>query len=340
MHSIKDIDLNGLKLRGKKLILIDVDNTIVHWRQNDFQDDVIAWLGQAKSMGFQIAIISNTRKVERLKRLSEKLDIVTMTGKFKPSRTMFLQALERFQVEPKDAVMIGDQLFTDVLGANRSGIEAIWVKQLSPRDFIGTKLSRLGERFLRSWLYRALVEAETPVDTVEADTLPASPRSLFLKQFTKFAVVGAVSFIIDAGLTFLLVRKWTWDGELVSTRLGTWLQAEFPKIFGGFHTASNAAVPVLTGLAALVAMYNSFVMNRRWTFEIKSNEHIRKQLAKFYVIAIIGFFLNDAITSGLNNVIAAHPNWSLFIAKATAAIVVAFWSFFGQRLYAFRADSQ
>src|SRR4051794_7805586 len=73
MNSIKDIDLNGLKLRDKKLILLDVDNTIVHWRQDHFTEDVLDWIGNAKALGFQVAIISNTRKLARLKMLSEKL---------------------------------------------------------------------------------------------------------------------------------------------------------------------------------------------------------------------------------------------------------------------------
>jgi hypothetical protein len=69
---------------------------------------------------------------------------------------MYHQALKQFRLQPQQAVMIGDQLFTDILGANRAGIEAIWVKPMSSRDFIGTKVSRFGERMLRPMLFRSM----------------------------------------------------------------------------------------------------------------------------------------------------------------------------------------
>ena len=52
--------------------------------------------------------------------------------------------------------MVGAQLFTDVLGANRTGIDAIWVKPIAYKEFAGTKISRLGERLVRNRLYRAM----------------------------------------------------------------------------------------------------------------------------------------------------------------------------------------
>ena len=165
VHSLADVTPEDLIAAGKKLVLVDVDNTLVEWRSEKIPESTVTWLEFMKSAGLQLCIISNTRKVERLKRLAGMLGIPYLLGRFKPSRAMYHRALEQFNVRPEEAVMIGDQLFTDILGANRSGIDAIWVKQMAPRDFVGTKISRLGERLIRGRLHRVIMvedEEEQP----------------------------------------------------------------------------------------------------------------------------------------------------------------------------------
>ena len=115
-HSLYEIELDKLQSIGKKLILIDVDNTLLPWRSEDFPPETLTWIEAGRALGLEFCILSNTRNVERLKRLSEKMGIEYLTGKFKPSRAMYFQALEKFKVKPEEAVMIGDQLLTDVLG--------------------------------------------------------------------------------------------------------------------------------------------------------------------------------------------------------------------------------
>lgn len=338
IHHIKDIDLHGLQLRGKKLILLDVDNTIVHWRGEEFEEEVLEWLSKARELGFKIAILSNTRKPERLQRLATKLDVPTMTGRFKPSRTMFLQALEKFEVEPKDAVMIGDQLFTDVLGANRTGIEAIWVKQSSPRDFVGTKVSRMGERFLRSWLYRALVEADAPIDVQEADNLPEPTKNVLVKQIIRFGIVGGSSFIIDTGILFLLMFACKTNGHLWSESVGRWLIDEFPNQFRNVARISDPAILVFKPISAGIAILNSFFLNRHWTFEIRGREDRARHLRRFYVISIIGYLINYIATNTFNSIVPGHRVRGLLIAQVIAAAIAALWNFAGQRYYAFRSE--
>lgn len=338
VNGLPDIDLERLWEQGKRLILLDVDNTLVQWHGEEFSAPVRAWLDQARSLGFRLGIISNTNRVDRLQRLSEALDVPAMQGRFKPSRQMFRQALEQFGASPSEAVMVGDQLLTDVFGANRTGIEAIWVRKMAGPEFPGTKINRLMERLLRARLYKALVDAEAQLepDPAQAARLPLTQRPVF-RQFLRFCVVGGSSFIIDSGLTFLLVRKVTVDdGQLLSYHLGTWLQETVPAVFRFANSPSDAAVPLLTAVAAGFAILNSFIWNRRWSFEIRGKEERLRQLRRFYAISIMGMGLNVAITSLLNNVIPGHPNQSLLLAKVVAAGVVAVWNFSGYKLYAFR----
>lgn len=155
-ESIYEIDLDLLKKQGKKLILLDVDNTILPWKSEKYPTELIAWVAKVKEAGMKLCILSNTRHPARLIRISEKLEIDYIRDKFKPSRRMYQMALERFHIRKEEAVMVGDQLFTDVLGANRTGIDAIWVKPIAYKEFAGTKISRLGERLVRNRLYRAM----------------------------------------------------------------------------------------------------------------------------------------------------------------------------------------
>jgi len=154
--SIYDIDLGAMKAQGKKLILLDVDNTILPWKSEEVPAELLAWVAAIREAGMQLCILSNTRRPARLMRIAAKLQVDFIRDKFKPSRRMYELALIRYKVDREEAVMVGDQLFTDVLGANRTGIDAIWVKPIARKEFAGTKISRLGERLVRNRLYRAM----------------------------------------------------------------------------------------------------------------------------------------------------------------------------------------
>ncbi len=155
-ESIYDIDLDVLKKQGKKLILLDVDNTILPWKSEEYPIELSDWVNKVKAAGMKLCILSNTRRPARLMRIVAKLEVDYIRDKFKPSRRMYQIALDRYRVNKDEAVMVGDQLFTDVLGANRTGIDAIWVKPIAYKEFAGTKISRLGERLIRNRLYRAM----------------------------------------------------------------------------------------------------------------------------------------------------------------------------------------
>lgn len=156
VQSIYEVDLDDLKAKGKKLILLDVDNTLLPWKSEQIPDELFEWVAAIRQAGMQLCILSNTRRPARLARIAARLDIDFIRDKFKPSRRMYELALARYKAEKCEAVMIGDQLFTDVLGANRTGIDAIWVKPIARKEFAGTKISRLGERLVCRRLYRTM----------------------------------------------------------------------------------------------------------------------------------------------------------------------------------------
>jgi len=328
--SLVQIDLQRLWDRGKRLLLLDVDNTLVQWRGEEFAPEVIEWVERAKSMGFEICIISNTRKEVRLARLSELLGVQTVRGRFKPSRAMFRLALIKFQRKPEEAVMVGDQMMTDVLGANRSGIDAIWVRKMEGQEFKGTKINRAIERFLTGHVYEALI---SPVDEAPGP----EPKRTLINQIIRFGIVGGTSFAVNAAIRWFLMFKVPYGNERFSVEAGDWLQGHVGWPFTLFSKPSDAFFPIACAVAATFAILNSFIWNRSWTFEIRGKAQRAAQLRRFFLVSWIGALLDLMISSFLNHVIGGQENRSVMLATIFSAAIVAVWNFIGQRFFAFRA---
>ncbi|MBL8061166.1 MAG: YqeG family HAD IIIA-type phosphatase [Chthonomonas sp.] len=329
---VLDLDPNELIASGKNLILLDADNTLLPWRTEEIAEEVTIWLDKARAAGLKLCLISNTRNKARLERLSKAMDIPFAVGKFKPSREMYDHALEKFQMKPEQAVMIGDQIFTDVLGANRSGIDAILVRQMHKNEFIGTRLvSRLGEKLIWRKLREAMEE--------ELDDLPiVEPTGFFhrriVRQFAKFCIVGLTSFAVDYNIRMTLQFQAQSGGELLSEKGGRWLVQHVPFMSG--MTPADAFFPVAAAAGAAFAIVNSFIWNRLWTFRIRTREEAGAQFGRFVVVSVGGLVLNVLISASVNHLVQGDPKVSARIATLVATAFVAIWNFTGQRLYAFR----
>lgn len=337
VHSLTDVDTKALANRGIKLILIDVDNTLVKWRSMDFAQHTLDWVKEAKANGMQVCIISNTRNTVRLGKLSEILGIPAMRGKFKPNPEMYKQALDKFNVRESEAVMIGDQLFTDIFGANRAGIEAIWLQPISNVDFAPTKISRFGERVIRGYLYRAL---EVPMDAEPEppEQIASEPfyERKIVRQFVKFCIVGGTSFVIDYCIRMTIL--YAHGVAPYSIEGGQWLIKNVPLLFGSFKSPTDAFFPVAAFCGASIAILNSFYWNRLWTFKIRGGEERAAQLRRFVVISLIGLVLNVLIGTLVNYLLPGDSKNSARVATVAAAMIVAIWNFTGQRLYAFKTQ--
>lgn len=153
VSSVADIDPAKLKQQGIQAVLLDLDNTLVPWQRLDVPDGVRQWIEAMKGAGLRLCLVSNTRRRRRLEILAKELGVAYVPKAFKPRRYGLRQALERLKATPQQAVMIGDQVFTDVWGGNRMGMRTILVMPMARREFLGTKVSRLLERILL-WAYR------------------------------------------------------------------------------------------------------------------------------------------------------------------------------------------
>ena len=124
--SVTDIDPRALAGKGIRLVLADLDNTLVPYKVTQPPPEIVAWKEALEAEGIVLFLLSNSRKPGRAQRFAEQLGIPYQGHSGKPKRAGYLRAMERMGAKPEETVMVGDQIFTDTLGANNAGVTPYW----------------------------------------------------------------------------------------------------------------------------------------------------------------------------------------------------------------------
>ena len=144
--SIYTIDYKKLKKNGIKCLLFDLDNTIAPYKTLE-PDTKVKELFANLSNDFKIIIISNSNK-NRLRPFKEKLNVDTAYSSKKPFKFKYKKILEIYKFKINEIACIGDQLLTDILGANRMGFTSILVNRVAKYETIFTRFNRFFEKFI------------------------------------------------------------------------------------------------------------------------------------------------------------------------------------------------
>ncbi|MGO0122127.1 YqeG family HAD IIIA-type phosphatase [Desulfothermobacter acidiphilus] len=163
--SLLSIAPEELRRKGIKALLLDLDNTLVP-RGSDLVDpEVKTWVETLKSQGFKLCVVSNNTHGQGA-RVIEKLGIPAVFRAVKPFPWAFRRALELLGTRPEETAIVGDQLFTDVLGGNLLGLYTILVPSLRGPDFIVTRwLVRPLERLLWRWVRPRVIQWKVTEET-------------------------------------------------------------------------------------------------------------------------------------------------------------------------------
>lgn len=129
-RSIYDIDIIDLQKRGITLLLLDLDNTIAPYQTAVPDPQLCDWVKQLREQGVEAFVLSNSRKPARVQNFAEKLGVPFLRRAGKPKRRGFQTAMKSMGRSEAETAMVGDQIFTDILGANRAGICSILVKPI------------------------------------------------------------------------------------------------------------------------------------------------------------------------------------------------------------------
>lgn len=145
VRTIYEIDFNSLKEKGINSLIIDIDNTLVPQKVRCADRKVINLFKYLKTKDFKLCLISNNT-TKRVDEFREKIEVPGVSWAIKPRRSAFFKALKIINAKPFETAIIGDQIFTDILGGHRAGLYTILVSPISENEFGWTKLMRHFEK--------------------------------------------------------------------------------------------------------------------------------------------------------------------------------------------------
>ena len=139
--NIKDVKIERLEENNIKGIILDVDNTLIDLDHN-LLEGAEEWCNNLKEKNIKFCILSNSNKKEKVKKVSKILDIPYIYFGTKPLKRGFKKAKETLGLEFENLAIIGDQIFTDIIGGNRCKMYTILVEPISTREMFITSIKR------------------------------------------------------------------------------------------------------------------------------------------------------------------------------------------------------
>lgn len=140
-ESVKNITIHFLNDNNIKALILDVDNTILDFNKN-IPDGIEQWCEELKKQGIKFCILSNSNKKEKVRMVAEKLDLPYFYFGTKPFKRGFNKAIKLLEEKNENIAAVGDQIFTDIIGANRCKMFSILVKPIAEKDLLVTKIKR------------------------------------------------------------------------------------------------------------------------------------------------------------------------------------------------------
>ncbi len=145
MQRVTDADLGAIWESGKRGLLIDADNTLIPFGTLMLPEGYRDWLDSAIAKGFRIVVFTNNFR-RRADLIGGLLSLPVVYGWVKPWPWGMARAMRALGIPKEQVILFGDQLFTDILGANIEGIDSILVEPLAEKDSLWTKLMRRLEK--------------------------------------------------------------------------------------------------------------------------------------------------------------------------------------------------
>lgn len=153
LKSIYDLTPDQLRKHDIKLVLTDLDNTLIAWNNPDGTPELKRWLAEMKQAEIPVVVVSNNNE-KRVQKAVDKFGLPFISRAMKPLKRGVKIAIKQYNIDPSNIVLVGDQMMTDVLAANRSGIKSILVKPILESDAWNTRFNRFLERKIKNQLIK------------------------------------------------------------------------------------------------------------------------------------------------------------------------------------------
>lgn len=159
-EKITDISFDFLRENGVSGLIIDLDNTLAKRDATFLEEECYGWLKEARRRGFALMIVSNNWN-DRVKRalldLGNEVEILAPAGK--PFLKRLKKRFKKMNFDARSTIFIGDQVFTDILGAKRLGVKSILVLPLSNYDLPHTRvLRKIEKKLISQWIEKGITQ--------------------------------------------------------------------------------------------------------------------------------------------------------------------------------------
>ena len=140
-NNVREITIDFLQNNKINALILDVDNTLIDYDKN-LSQDTVEWAENLKKNKIKLYILSNTNKQEKVKEVARKLQVEYIYFAKKPMKSGFRRVQKILDEEPENIGVVGDQIFTDVVGGNRCKMFTILVEPIAEKDIWITLIKR------------------------------------------------------------------------------------------------------------------------------------------------------------------------------------------------------
>ena len=148
-NNVREIKIDFLQKNKIKALILDVDNTLIDYDKN-LSKETIKWANNLIGQGVKLYILSNSNKKQKVKKVAEELGIEYEYFAKKPLKIGFKKVQEKLDEKPEHIGVVGDQIFTDVIGGNRCNMFTILVDPIAEKDIWITRLKRPIENAIKN----------------------------------------------------------------------------------------------------------------------------------------------------------------------------------------------
>lgn len=147
LDRVTDITVELLKKYGIEALILDVDNTLSTHHGEILTEGLPKWLEYMKENGIGLTVLSNSKE-KRVKPFAEKIAIDYISLGLKPLPFGYLRAVKKLKKKRKNTAIVGDQIFTDIIGGNCVGVKTVLLTPIKPEDGLSFKIRRKIEKFI------------------------------------------------------------------------------------------------------------------------------------------------------------------------------------------------
>ncbi len=148
LNKVEDITIEFLQKNKIKALILDIDNTLIDYNKN-LKESIEKWVKELRGQGTKMYLLSNTNQKEKVEKVANRLKIPYQHLAKKPFKYGFKKVQKKLQENPENIAVVGDQIFTDIIGGNRCKMFTILVDPIDKKDYWYTAWKRPLENIIK-----------------------------------------------------------------------------------------------------------------------------------------------------------------------------------------------